>query len=99
MLPVTIVLPILQARAKELGTAKGHVFGVWQPAKRRHGKAAVRAVCERCGMHVVATPYGDASATTKWLQEHPGVLGNAVFEQCVSAKVVELPTTLGLRGV
>lgn len=99
VLPATRVLPILQARAEELGTMNGHVLGVWQPAKKRYGKAAEKTMCRLCGMQAIAMPCGDAATTVKWLRENPGLLGDAVFEICTSRKIAEPPVgTLGLRS-
>lgn len=93
-----VVLPILQARAEERGTERGHVFGVWQPAKKRFGKGAVKTLCETCGMQAVAMPYGEASSKVKLTRENPGILGEALVEGCARLKHVEPPAgTLGLR--
>ena len=96
-LPATLVLPVITARATERGTARGHTFGAWQPAKRRFGKGAVHTICELCGMQVVAMPHGDASANIAVVRYNPGLQGAALTEPCVSTRVVDPPP--GVRGL
>lgn len=95
----SIVLPILQARAEERGTLKGHVLGPWQPAKKRFGKMAMKTVCELCGLQAVAMPSGEAGARVNIVRDNPGLLGDVLLEPCISTKVVDPPPgSLGLRG-
>jgi len=86
-----IVLPILQARAEERGTVRGHVFGVWQPAKKKFGKGSIKTLCERCGKQLVAMPYGHAESVWKLTREHPGLVGDALIEPCVAMPPVDPP--------
>ena len=96
-LPTSLVLQIITETAIERGTAQGHTFGAWQTAKRRLGKGAIKAVCERCGMQAVALPHGEASATIAVVRYNPGLQGAALTEPCISTRVVDPPPgVLGL---
>ena len=97
-IPASIVLPLLTKTAMERGTAQGHTFGAWQTAKRRFGKGALKAICELCGMQVMALPYGDTSANVAVIRHNPGLQGAALTEPCISTKVIDPPPgVLGLH--
>ena len=96
-IPASVVLPMLTKTALERGTAKGHTFGPWQSAKRRFGKGAVQTICELCGLHATAMPYGEASANIAVIRYNPGLQGAALTEPCVSTSVIDPPPgVLGL---
>ena len=92
--PTTVLLPILQRRAEEMCTLNGHSMSVWQPAKKRFGKGALKTLCEMCGAQIVAMPYGEPGARINVVRDNPGLLGDALTKACV---VDALPKVLGLR--
>ena len=98
-LAVSLVLPLLQQRADELVAVKGHSSsGIWQAAKKKYGKGALKSLCPVCGMQVVVIPYGDVQSRLRWVRENPGIVGESLTATCASGKIVEPPTgVLGLR--
>lgn len=95
-----VILPIIQARAEEHGSLKGHTFTVWRNAKKAFGKHAFRTFCNVCGRYVVAAPYGDGRSVQPWVREHPGIMGDALTQPCLQEPEPEQkPLPMGVLGL
>lgn len=73
------LLLALQVRAREQCLTHGHALSHFTDAKKKFGKAAQRAWCERCGGAVFLLPFHEHS------KEHPQVpamTGDILFDPC-----------------
>ncbi len=70
----------LQYRAEERCAGLGHELGYWSHAKRKkHGAAAMQAMCSKCGEMVFVSPY------MEYTREHPqvpAIKGGMLFQLC-----------------
>ncbi len=75
----TALVHTLQAKAQEKSDALGHELGLWQPAKKKHGAGAMKALCSKCGEVAFIMPY---LCLSKEHPQVPGIKGPVLFEPC-----------------
>jgi len=73
------VLMALQTRAVERCGPLGHTLGPWNPAKKKHGVHAMKAVCLQCGEPAFIMPYHCHSAPHPQV---PAIKGDILFHLC-----------------
>ena len=74
-------LALLQTRAMILTRVKGHLLGMWTPAKKKYGVGAMRTLCLHCGMGLMILPRMPYKRG-----ELPAIQGEVLFDRCTVHK-------------
>ncbi len=83
MLTSEDLVAFLIRRATMRTSTLGHVVSPWTTAKRKLGKGARRATCQKCGHVVFILPYGAHGAKLKEARVSPMISGDALGKPCV----------------